>query len=129
MPVDKIEKMEKVNVLDLVLKTKETWKRTTIFDIDDYFCFVTVFDGVFPFHVHDKDEFFFVVKGENELEVMDGETKKVREGCCSLTKAGSVIRSKTKDVTGVLVFHRRGISENKLGGDRPPSIPIDKSAS
>ncbi len=107
--------MKKINVLDIALKTKETWKRTKITDIDDYFCFVSVFQGSFPFHVHDSDEFFLVLKGENQLEVQDGETKKVKEGCCSLAKGGSVIRSKTEDVTSVLVFHRRGIAENKLG--------------
>ena len=120
-----VAKMEKANILDLVLNTKETWKRTKIYDIDDYFCFVSVFEGTFPFHVHDSDEFFFVIKGENELEVMDGAIKKVKEGSCSLARAASVIRSTAKDVTGVLVFHRRGIAENKLDGDRPDSIPIE----
>ena len=122
----KIKKMEKVNVLDIVSNTKETWKRTKMFDIDDYFCFVSVFSGAFPYHVHDKDEFFFVLKGENQLEVWGGDTKIVKAGCCSLARAGAVIRSKTEEVTGVLVFHRREITENKLDGTRPASVAMEK---
>ena len=125
MAQEMVERMEKINIMEMVSNTKETWKRTKIFDIDEYFCFVSVFSGAFPFHVHDKDEFFFVLKGENQLEVMDGDTKVVNAGCASLAKAGSVIRSKTSGPTGVFVFHRRGITENKLDGDRPSSMAMD----
>ena len=121
--------MKKTNILDVASNTKETWKRTKITDIDNYFCFVSVFQGSFPYHVHDSDEFFIVLKGENQLEVQDGDTKTVKEGFCSLAKGGAVIRSKTDDVTSVLVFHRRGIAENKLGEERPPSIAMKESNS
>ena len=129
MSEKKIAKMEKVNIMDIFTNTKETWKRTKVFDIDEYFCFVSVFSGGFPFHVHDKDEFFYVLKGENNLEVMDGDSKKIKEGCCSLARAGAVIRSSTNMHTGVLVFHRKQITENKLDGARPESVVMEKSNS
>ena len=62
----------KVNLERLARDATVPFSPIKVADIDDYHAFLVMFEGTFPWHSHDQDEFFVVLEGELRVEFKGG---------------------------------------------------------
>ncbi len=61
--------MGKVNLTALGAGLETAWVPLEISQVDSYHCLLVRYEGSYPPHYHNKDEFFLVLEGVVDLEV------------------------------------------------------------
>jgi len=79
--------------------------------IDDYHAFIVLFEGTFPWHSHELDEFFLVLDGELRVEFKGG-LRAVSLGPMDSLKvaAGTEHQTVAPRRCRVLVFEKRDVT-------------------
>jgi len=75
-------------------------------EVEEMNVYLTAYLGEYPAHKHPKDEFFYVIQGQLELELA-GDRVLLREGDCIPVKKGTVHKPSAKSRTLVLKVEPR----------------------
>ncbi len=84
------------------------WQPKEVALVDDHRIVISRFQGEYQFHKHDTDEFFYVLKGEIDVDTK-GEKLHLKEGEGTLMPKGTLHRSRAKDPAIVLMFEKRNL--------------------
>lgn len=107
--------MGKVNVAAVGAKLENPWVPLEIGQVDDYRCLLVLYEGSYPPHHHNRDEFFLVLEGVVEIEIEGAGTITLREKEATVIKAGLHHRSITRsDRALVLLFEAQDITYNPV---------------
>ena len=85
-----MRKHEKINMNELTGRTAKAPKYTPakVAYIDDYWVYLSRYEGEYPRHVHPKDQFYLVLQGIVTLDV-DGEKFTLKAGEGMTVKGGT----------------------------------------
>ncbi|MDH4210859.1 MAG: cupin domain-containing protein [candidate division WOR-3 bacterium] len=96
--------MAKINLKKIIKEIKEPWQPRDILHVHDTALRVAKIDGAYDWHVHLKeDEFFLVLKGKIYVDTEKGSTE-VKENEGYLVKKGVRHRSRAKKPAWVLLI-------------------------
>lgn len=101
--------MPKINIGEAMKKIKKPFEPLHLVDVGDYNVYLVELQGEYKRHKHPFDEFFYVVKGEIEIE-LDKKTEKLKEKEALLVKRGEFHKSKSKKKSVVMMFEKAGLS-------------------
>lgn len=96
--------MKKVVLEELIQKIPKKFAPIRVANVENCGVSLALIDGDYPFHRHNGDEFFIVVKGEVTIDIHGGESISLKEGEGLLVKEGTVHRSRSKEKSFILVF-------------------------
>ncbi len=86
-----------------------------IAEIDDYHVFLVLFEGTFPWHDHDHDEFFLLLDGELRIEFKGGLKATTLHAMDALRiEAGTVHQTVAPRRARALVFERQDVTRETL---------------
>jgi len=88
--------MGKVNLTTLGAALETAWVPLEISQVDDYRVLLVLYEGSYPPHYHNKDEFFLVLEGVVEIEIEGGGTVTLQEQEGMVVRAGLHHRSVTR---------------------------------
>lgn len=107
--------MGKVNVAALGAKLESAWVPLEIGQVDDHRCLLVLYEGNYPPHHHNKDEFFYVLEGVVDIEIEGAGTVTLREHEATVIHAGLHHRSVTRTERAlVLLFEAVDITYNPV---------------
>lgn len=96
--------MAKINLKKLIRETKEPWQPRDILHVHDTALRVAKIDGAYQWHVHLKeDEFFLVLKGKIFVDT-EKDSIEIKENEGYLVKKGMRHRSRAKRPAWVLLI-------------------------
>ena len=105
--------MEPTSLLEIGEGLKEPFSPFEVCTLDDYHIVVVKFEGSYRRHRHNRDEFFYVLKGTLEIEMeREGskETRTLKEGQCAVVRKGVVHRTSSPDGAIIALVEHRAIS-------------------
>jgi mannose-6-phosphate isomerase-like protein (cupin superfamily) len=103
--------MVKINLTALGNQLETAWVPLEIAQLEEYHCLLVLYQGSYPPHHHDKDEFFLVLEGVVDIEIEGGGTVTLHEKEGLLVKAGQHHRPSTRTPKAlVLLFEAQGMS-------------------
>lgn len=105
----------KVNLENVAREATVPFSPVKVADIDDYHAFVVLFEGTFPWHAHEADEFFTVIDGELRVEFQGAAATTLGPLDSLLIARGTVHQTVAPRRTRVLVFERRSITQETIG--------------
>jgi quercetin dioxygenase-like cupin family protein len=105
----------KVNLEQVARDATVPFRPVKVADIDDYHAFVVLFEGTFPWHSHEADEFFTVLDGELRVEFQGSAASTLGPMDSLLITRGTVHQTVAPRRTRVLVFERRSITQETVG--------------
>ena len=105
----------KVNLEDMARQATVPFSPVKVADIDDYHAFVVLFEGTFPWHAHEADEFFTVIDGELRVEFQGAPATTLGPLDSLLITRGTVHQTVAPRRTRVLVFEQRSITQETIG--------------
>jgi len=83
--------------------------------IDDYHVFIVLFEGTFPWHDHEHDEFFMVLEGELRIEFKGGlKATTLGPMDCLRIESGTVHQTVAPRRARALVFERQDVTQETL---------------
>jgi len=88
--------MAKVNLAALSSKLTTAWVPLEISQVDDFHVLLVRYEGSYPPHYHNKDEFFIVLQGVVDIEIEGGGTVTLHEQEALVVPAGLHHRSVTR---------------------------------
>ncbi|MCJ7508821.1 MAG: cupin domain-containing protein [candidate division Zixibacteria bacterium] len=97
--------MPKIDIVKKLGKIKKSFTRYLLTKVDDYNVYLVVFQGEYKRNRHPGDEFFYVLKGEIQVEI-DGKLEKVRKGEGFLVSKGTWHSSHSRRKSLVIVFEK-----------------------
>jgi mannose-6-phosphate isomerase-like protein (cupin superfamily) len=107
--------MNKVDLPALGAKLKTPWVPLEISDMGEYHGLLVLYEGSYPPHYHNKDEFFLVLEGMVDVEIEGGGTITLREKESLLIPAGVHHRSSARTPRAlVFIFESKDISYNPV---------------
>ena len=107
--------MGKVDLSALGTTLQTPWVPLEISRVDDYRCLLVLYEGNYPPHLHNKDEFFLVLEGVVDIEIEGGGTVTLREKEGMVVRAGLHHRSITRTPKAlVLLFEASDITYNPV---------------
>lgn len=101
--------MPKVNIHEAMKKIKKPFEPLHLVDVGDYNVYLVELLGEYKRHKHPFDEFFYVIKGEIQIE-LDKKIEKLKEKEGFLVKRGEFHKSKSKKRSVVMIFEKAGLS-------------------
>lgn len=102
----------KVNLERIARDATVPFSPLEIADIDDYHAFLVLFEGTFPWHSHEQDEFFLVLEGELRVEFKGGPRATTLGPMDALRiAAGTVHQTVAPRRSRVLVFEQRRVTQ------------------
>lgn len=103
--------MAKLNLTALGTQIETAWVPLEISQVDGYHCLLVRYEGSYPPHYHNKDEFFLVLDGVVDIEIEGGGTVTLHEREASVVRAGLHHRSITRTPSAlVLLFEAQDIT-------------------
>ncbi len=103
--------MGKVNLTTLAAKLTTPWVPLEFSEVDDYHCLLVLYEGSYPPHFHNKDEFFLVLEGAVEVEIEGAGTVNLQEREGLAVRAGIHHRSIARTPKAlVLLFEAKDIT-------------------
>ena len=107
--------MAKVDLSALGATLQIPWVPLEISTVDDYHCLLVLYEGNYPPHFHNKDEFFLVLEGTVDIEIEGGGATTLREKEGMVVRAGLHHRSITRTASAlVLLFEAKDITYNPV---------------
>jgi len=107
--------MAKVDLSTVGAALEIAWVPLEISQVDDYRCLLVLYQGSYPPHFHNKDEFFVVLEGIVEVEIEGGGTTIMHEKEAMVVRAGLHHRSVARTPSAlVLLFEARDITYNPV---------------
>ena len=97
--------MPKIDIVKKLGRVKKSFTRYLLTKVDDHHVYLVVFHGDYKKNRHPADEFFYVLKGEIQIEI-DGKLEKVKKGEGFLVPGGSWHSSHSKRESLVVVFEK-----------------------
>ncbi len=88
--------MGKINLTTLGAALETAWVPLEVSQVDDYHCLLVLYEGSYPPHYHNKDEFFLVIQGTVEVEIEGGGSVILQEKEGMVVRAGLHHRSITR---------------------------------
>ncbi len=105
--------MHLINFEKEIKELEGVWQPKEVAFVDDYRIVISRFRGEYQFHHHDTDEFFYILRGEIEIETKDGASREktfhLKEGEGFLMPKTTSHRSKAKNEAIVLMFEKRNL--------------------
>ncbi len=96
--------MPKINFKEIAKKINEPWQPLDVVYLNDTALRIAKIDGAYNWHMHGKeDEFFLVVKGEVFID-LDNESIQLKENEGFLVKRGTKHRSRAEKPAWVLLI-------------------------
>jgi len=107
--------MAKVNLAALGNKLTTAWVPLEINQVDDYHVLLVLYEGSYPPHYHNKDEYFVVLQGIVDIEIEGGGTVTLHEQDATVVRAGLHHRSIARTPKAlVLLFEAKDITYNPV---------------
>ena len=95
--------MKKIEFAKYITQLGEPWVAVDVVHVNDTSVRVAKIEGEYHWHVHpNEDEFFFVLKGEIEVEFKE-KTVHLKEGEGLLVPKGTPHRSKSKEPAVIMI--------------------------
>jgi mannose-6-phosphate isomerase-like protein (cupin superfamily) len=85
--------MAKVNLAALGNKLTTSWVPLEVSQVDDYHVLLVLYEGSYPPHYHNKDEYFLVLQGSVDIEIEGAGTVTLHEQESLVVRAGLHHRS------------------------------------
>ncbi|MFQ6083551.1 MAG: cupin domain-containing protein [Candidatus Aminicenantia bacterium] len=102
--------MKKIVIDEIAQRISKNFTLTQIATVDNYGINLALIDGQYPFHRHNGDEFFLILKGEIFIDIKDNPPVILKEGEGFLIKEGTIHRSRSNKKSLALVFEARDLS-------------------
>ena len=107
--------MNKVDLSALGAKLDTPWVPLEVARLEDYHILLALYEGSYPPHYHNKEEFFLVLEGEVNVEIEGAGTVTLRPKDALLIPAGVHHRSSARTPRAlVLIVEHREISYNPV---------------
>ncbi len=107
--------MAKLNLAALGSKLETAWVPTEISHVDDYHVLLVLYEGSYPPHYHNKDEFFLALQGVVDIEIEGGGTVTLHEQEAMVVRAGLHHRSIARTPKAlVLLLEAKDITYNPV---------------
>lgn len=107
--------MAKVNLKALGSKLTTAWVPLEIGQVDDYHVLLVLYEGSYPPHYHNKDEYFVALQGVVDIEIEGGGTVTLHEQEAMVVRAGMHHRSITRTPQAlVLLIEAKDITYNPV---------------
>jgi mannose-6-phosphate isomerase-like protein (cupin superfamily) len=107
--------MAKANLAALGGRLEMAWVPLEVSQVDDYHVLLVLYEGNYPPHYHNKDEFFFVLQGVVDVEIEGGGTVTLHEQEATVVRSGLHHRSITRTPKAlVLLFEEKAITYNPV---------------
>lgn len=107
--------MGKVNLAALGTRLETPWVPMEFAQVDDYHALLVLYQGSYPPHYHNKDEFFLVLSGAVDIEIEGGGTVTLQEKEGLVVRAGLHHRSIARTPSAlVLLFEAKDITYNPV---------------
>lgn len=107
--------MAKVNLAALGSKLERAWVPLEISQVDNYHCLLVLYEGSYPPHYHNKDEFFLVLEGVVDIEIEGGGTVTLHEKEATVVRANLHHRSIARTPRAlVLLLEAQDIAYNPV---------------
>ena len=107
--------MAKVNLAALGSKLETAWVPLEVNQVDDFHCLLVLYEGSYPPHYHNKDEFFLVLQGAVEIEIEGGGTVALHEQEATVIRANLHHRSVARTPRAlVLLLEAKDITYNPV---------------
>lgn len=105
----------KINLQQHAARTTTPYQVHKVADIDEHHAFVVAFEGTFPWHEHDGDEFFLVLEGHLRVE-FQGELQATTLGPMDTlcVPRGVVHQTVAPRRARALVFERQNVTRKTL---------------
>ena len=97
--------MPKVDIAKKLGKAKKSFTRYLLTRVDDHHIYLVIFQGDYKKNKHPFDEFFYVLKGEIQIEI-DGRLEKIKKGEGFLVNKNTWHSSHSKKKSLVMVFEK-----------------------
>lgn len=103
--------MPKYPVLKMARGLQQAFRPVEITDINsDYHAFIVRYSGDYITHIHDKDEFVYILEGSLVMDI-DGKEEEVRQGEAYLVPAGKPHRPRCRNMALGLVIETKGLQK------------------
>jgi len=107
--------MSKVNLATLGAALTIPWVPLEFAQVDDYHGLLVLYQGSYPPHYHNKDEFFLVLSGAVDVEIEGEGTVTLQEKEGLVVRAGLHHRSIARTPSAlVLLFEAKDITYNPV---------------
>ncbi len=107
--------MAKIDLAALGRALETAWVPLEVSQVDNYHCLLVLYQGSYPPHFHNRDEFFMVLEGAVDIEIEGGGTITLREKEATVVKAGLHHRSVARTPSAlVLLFEAKDITYNPV---------------
>jgi len=107
--------MAKIDLLTLGAALEIAWVPLEISQVDEYRCLLVLYQGSYPPHFHNKDEFFLVLEGVVDVEIEGAGALTLRENEAMVVRAGLHHRSVARTPSAlVLLFEAKDITYNPV---------------
>ncbi len=107
--------MAKIDLTALGSKLETAWVPLEVSQVDSYHCLLVLYEGSYPPHYHNKDEFFLVLQGAVDLEVEGAGTVMLREKEAMVVRANLHHRSIARTPKAlVLLLEAQDITYNPV---------------
>lgn len=101
--------MTPINLGEKLSQFTSHWDPHVVADYNDNDVMVVKFKGEFPFHKHDRtDDFFYVLKGEMQMDIEGEESRTVKTGEMFVVPKGVVHRPRAEEEVQVLLIEPKG---------------------
>ena len=103
--------MARVNLVALGSKLTTAWVPLEVSQVDGYHALLVLYEGSYPPHFHNKDEFFLVLQGAVDIEVEGAGTVTLHEQEAMVVRSGLHHRSIARTAKAlVLLFEAQDIT-------------------
>ena len=103
--------MAKVNLATLGKSLTTAWVPLEVSQVDGYHVLLVLYEGSYPPHYHNKDEYFVVLQGIVDIEIEGGGTVTLHEQEAMVVRAGLHHRSIARTPQAlVLLFEAQDIT-------------------
>lgn len=100
--------MKPINLAEKLEQFSTHWDPHVVADYNDNDVMVVRFQGIFPFHLHENtDDFFLVLEGEMEMD-LEGASHTVRAGELFVVPKGVIHRPRAAQECKVLLIEPKG---------------------
>lgn len=100
--------MKPINLAEKLEQFSTHWDPHVVADYNDNDVMVVRFQGIFPFHLHENtDDFFLVLEGEMEMD-LEGASHTVRTGELFVVPKGVTHRPRAAQECKVLLIEPKG---------------------
>jgi mannose-6-phosphate isomerase-like protein (cupin superfamily) len=101
---------EKVkSIAEAAARLTEPFTHTVVGQVDDYCAYLSCFNGVYRFHQHARDELYYVIEGEVDIDYLGGQSMRLGPGDTLVVKAYETHRSRADEDALVLMFKAKDL--------------------